>query len=319
MAAKEGVRHALMLAGAASVSFAVFGMCLAPRASALTRCSYEGAPENVLTVTTDGALAEITRRGQQIVVREYLERPRTCSGGVPTVFNTDTIRVLVDPGGFADLLLKNGPFLPGATPELEGSSEIEVEFIGDDIYVAVDGTSSADQFEWGPGRDRHAGLNFNPGAAGDEDVDVTVEGVLSFLNAVGRGGNDSIVPAPGALFPNDAVFSTGGHGDDRLVVPRNSGGLLEGGPGDDVLIGGRHYDELNGGRGNDRLVGGAGPDRIDVIAGDPRGRDLILAGPGRDQINSRDSDRDRVRCGAGRDRVTADRRDRLRGCEAVRR
>ena len=96
---------------------------------------------------------------------------------------------------------------------------------------------------------------------------------------------------------------------------RNAGGRLVGDAGDDVLVGSPLADGLIGGPGNDRLVGGRGADLFDPSGA--RGRDLILAGPGPDQINSRDSRRDTVRCGTGQDHVQADRQDRLRGCEQV--
>ena len=317
MAAKEGVRRGLVLAGLASVSLVLLGVCSAPPAVARTRCSYSGAPSNTLTVRSDGDLTEIARRGQRIVVSGFLGGdPKTCSGGVPTVLNTDKIEVLVDADGFVDLLLRGGPFAPGATAELEGDSEIEVEFVGVDIFVTVSGTGRADQFEWGPGFGREPGLNLNPGRAGDQDVDVTVEGDLASINAVGRGGNDSILSAPGDVFPNaQHVFSTGGKGDDRLEAPRDGGGLLQGGPGDDELIGGGRGNTLEGGGGNDQISGAGGNDRIEPGSG----RDVIRAGSGHDHIEARDSTRDIVRCGPGPDFVTADKRDRLRGCEAVRR
>ena len=201
------------------------------------------------------------------------------------------------------------------TAELEGDAEIEVEFVGVDIFVTVSGTGRADQFEWGLGPDRHLRLNLNPKVAGDQDVDVTVEGDLAFLNAVGRGGNDSILSAPDAVLPNNGVFSTGGRGDDRLEAPRGGGGLLQGGPGDDVLIGGRRGDAIEGGGGNDQISGAGGNDRIEPGSG----RDVIRAGSGHDHIDAHDSTRDIVRCGPGPDFVKADKRDRLRGCEAVRR
>jgi Ca2+-binding RTX toxin-like protein len=234
---------------------------------------------------------------------------------VATVLNTDTIKVLVEPGGFADLILAGGPFAPGATAEPEGESEIEVQFVGDDLLAAVRGTRRANWFEWWPGPDRQAGLNLNPGVSGDQDVDVTVEGNFATLNAVGRGGNDSIVPVSGAVFSGGHVFSTAGKGDDRLEAPSDGSGFLEGGPGDDVLIGGGRYDALFGGGGSDEISGARGNDRID---GGP-GRDVIRAGSGHDHIEARDSTRDIVRCGPGPDLVKADGRDRLRGCEAVRR
>ena len=303
---------ALTLTGLTAGYLSLLG--LVPAAEARTSCTYSGPPENLLTVTSDGNLAEIARRGQRILVREYLERPKRCSGGVPTVLNTDTIRVQLT-GGFADLFLAGGPFAPGATPETEGASEIEVAFAGPDILATVNGTALADVWQWGPGLELHAGLNLNAGTAGDQDVDVTIRGSFASPEANGRGGNDSIVPAPGVRFPNDGVFSVGGSGDDRLEATHNGGGLIEGGPGDDVLLGGRRGDDLEAGGGNDTIRGAGGGDRI---IGGP-GRDLIRGGPGRDNIESRDAKRDNVRCGPGRDRVRADPRDRLRGCELVRR
>ncbi|CAN5497150.1 hypothetical protein BH20ACT15_BH20ACT15_06190 [soil metagenome] len=40
---------------------------------------------------------------------------------------------------------------------------------------------------------------------------------------------------------------------------------------------------------------------------------------GRDFVKSRDGKRDVVRCGKGKDRAVVDRRDKVKGCESVRR
>jgi Ca2+-binding RTX toxin-like protein len=85
------------------------------------------------------------------------------------------------------------------------------------------------------------------------------------------------------------------------------GDALRGLGGNDVLNGLAGDDCLTGGTGNDTLNGGPGNDRLD-------------GGAGNDTINSRDDRRETVSCGTGlRDRVTADRLDRLVGCELVRR
>ncbi len=301
-----GVRRAPLLTGVAVAGLLLLGTSFASDATARVRCSLGGPPQNLLTVTMDrDALGQITRSGpitttgQEIWVMEFLESPRPCLGGAPTVLNTDTIRVRSPDLAFPDVLLARGPFAPGATPELEGASEIEIEFAfrARGLFAEVVGTRRADELHWGPGPEHHPGLNLNPSDAGDQDVDVTVRGPGAYLIAGGAAGNDTIVPAPGAPFPNDGVVSSGGRGDDRLSAPRNSWGSLGGGAGDDVLTGGRQGDNLFGGP----------------------GRDKIFGGPGRDRVNSRDSNRDRVRCGVGRDRVRADRKDRLRGCEVIRR
>jgi Ca2+-binding RTX toxin-like protein len=295
---------------------ALIGLCFAAPVSARTRCSYSGLPDNVLTVTADrGALTQITRRGQRIVAGEFLEGRATCAGGVATVLNTDTIRVeLRTDDDFVDLFLAGGPFEPGATPEAEGASEIEVDIVGPEPFGTVHGTRRADEFRWGPGVGRHAGLNLNPRTAGDADVDVTVRGgPFAVLEIDAGAGDDTVVPAPGALFPNNGAFTFGGTGNDRISGFGNSGGILVGNEGDDVLTGGRGDDNLIGFGGNDRIRAAGGADVIDLGPG----RDLVRSGPGRDRIKARDSQRDTVRCGPGRDRVEADQRDGLRGCEVV--
>jgi hypothetical protein len=304
--------------GAAFAALFLFGVSFVPGAAARTRCAYASAPKNLLTVKVRGdALAAIRRDGQEIVVLGGTRRrAQPCSGGVPTVLNTDAIRVgFRGIFAFADLELGGGPFAPGATPEAEGASEIEVEFQGTDAFATVLGTRGADEWRW----DRAGGLtglNLNPESADDEDVDATAEMDLfsdALLSANGAGGNDRILPTPGASFPTE-VWAEGGRGADVLTAPR-SGGHLEGGAGDDALSGGGWFDDLDGGAGNDRIAGGGGGDQIRGGLG----RDLLLGGRGGDLLRDRDSKRGLIGCGPGRDRVKADRRDRLRRCEIIRR
>ena len=78
-----------------------------------------------------------------------------------------------------------------------------------------------------------------------------------------------------------------------------------------------------GTQGRDRLAGTPGADRIVGLGDDDRligraGNDRIAGGAGNDRIRP-GGGRDVVRCGPGRDRATVDRRDRVRGCERVRR
>lgn len=86
-------------------------------------------------------------------------------------------------------------------------------------------------------------------------------------------------------------------------------------PGPDRVHGAAGADRLRGRGGDDCLAGGRGRDRI---AGGP-GRDRLRGGRGADRINARDGGADVVRCGRGRDLAIADRHDRVRGCERVRR
>jgi dipeptidyl aminopeptidase/acylaminoacyl peptidase len=127
----------------------------------------------------------------------------------------------------------------------------------------------------------------------------------------GRGGSDVLDGNPG----------------DRPIVyySRLDDDLLEGGPGDDLLMGRRGHDGLRGGPGDDTLLGGRGADRLyggpgdDVLEGG-RYLDRLDGGPGDDVVRARDGLPDRVRCGAGRDRVLADGRDVVEpDCERVER
>lgn len=130
-------------------------------------------------------------------------------------------------------------------------------------------------------------------------------------------GDDVLTGTPLAdlicgLAGNDTV--DGLAGDDTLYGDACSVGARTG--GNDTLRGGAGNDRLYGGGGNDRLDGGAGNDRL---AGGP-GRNRYAGGPGNDVINAANGRREIVDCGSGRrDRVTADRGDRLRRCERVRR
>jgi pimeloyl-ACP methyl ester carboxylesterase len=115
----------------------------------------------------------------------------------------------------------------------------------------------------------------------------------------------------------------GGTGDDRLTALAGDD-CLRGGPGGDTLVAGEGADDADGEAGADVVSGGAGDDRLSGGTGADRlrggaGRDRVAGGAGRDSIHVRDGARDRVSCGSGRDRVVADRRDRLSGCERVRR
>lgn len=287
-------------------------------ARAQTSCVFAGPPTNVLTVSVSGRFeAVIRRRGQEIVIGDYGRAAEGCSGAIPTVTNTDTIRLvfagLLLPS--VEVLLEHGPLAPGATPEHTGASEIELEIHGSGLAVDIVGTHRNDEFRWGR-RGPHTGLNVNRDDAGDKDVDIVIMGGPRppVLYALGAAGHDVITGA--AVLGSGYVHALGGSGDDVLGAPRGlRGATLAGGPGDDVLTGSRFDDVLTGGAGDDRIVGGAGADDISGGAG----FDQISAGAGRDLIDVRDRADDIVSCGSGRDRVNKDRRDRVTGCERPRR
>jgi ABC-2 type transport system ATP-binding protein len=118
-----------------------------------------------------------------------------------------------------------------------------------------------------------------------------------------------------------------------LDAPPDCSNPQRGGPGPDKFKGSDGPDAINGGGGRDRVKGGRGNDCIAGQGGSDRlggggGEDLLLAGRGRDRVSG-GADRDKiraaggggdvVRCGPGRDTAKVDRRDRVRGCERVKR
>lgn len=118
---------------------------------------------------------------------------------------------------------------------------------------------------------------------------------------------------------------TGTSGSDKIVLRAGNDtgrGLVGddwilGDAGNDLLYGWTGNDRLHGGTGNDRVYGGSGNDRI--VGG--AGRDDLQGEGGNDTIDARDTGTsvDIVRCGGGRDTALVNRRDKVIGCEVVRR
>ncbi len=275
-------------------------------ASASISCAYTeagppGPAGNVLTVTAseeESDSAAITRAGDEIAVSDDRRiAPVACSGATPTVTNVDAIDFQGATGTSLTIDERSGPFARGASDEGDGGSQIEMDLNWDDDgLLAVYGVPGDNAIALGA-LPSGLGLDLDSSSA-QPDVDATIENA-AFVFVRGNGGRDSLDAAGGPGF-------TGGL--DRAVD-------LKGRAGADTLTGGPLDDQLYGGGGPDAIHGGKGEDEID--AGE--GRDTVDAGAGRDRIDSRDGSRDRVRCGRGPDRVKADRRDRLRGCERVRR
>lgn len=128
--------------------------------------------------------------------------------------------------------------------------------------------------------------NVQAGGAGDD----LLQGGAAGDRLTGLGGSDALLGAAGA-------------------------DCLRGGPGDDFLSGGAGNDNLRGDAGSDILSGGPGADVISTGSG----TNLVNGGTGADRIAAANRVRETIRCGAGRDRATVDRRDRVKGCERVRR
>jgi Ca2+-binding RTX toxin-like protein len=189
--------------------------------------------------------------------------------------------VTLAPGGSAtnaDFFARRPPPAPPAeTPPAEQPPAPESPFTIE-LLGSGKGTSGDDLFNGTGKADRMFGL-------GGDDL------------LLGLGGNDLLDGGIG----NDSL--DGGAGNDNL----------KGGKGRDGLTGGPGNDKLAGGDGNDRLSGGPGKDQLDG----GKGKDSYNAGSGDDTVNSKDGTAETVSCGAGKDKVTADKKDKLKGCETL--
>jgi uncharacterized repeat protein (TIGR01451 family) len=150
------------------------------------------------------------------------------------------------------------------------------------------------------------------------------------------------IPPPTIPTPAPAALVARCNGRQPAIVAE-AGRITRGTPGRDVILGSTGRDRIrsgggndlictrggndmiNSGSGRDQIATGGGRDRVDAGAGNDRidpgsGRDRITAGPGNDRLALAGNARDDADCGAGkRDRSRADRTDRLRNCEIVRR
>jgi Ca2+-binding RTX toxin-like protein len=88
----------------------------------------------------------------------------------------------------------------------------------------------------------------------------------------GNGGNDKLKDAWSAFTGRTL---NGGPGDDEIL----------GYDGNDTLDGGDGNDNLDGGSGNDRVLGGTGNDEVDGDGYDEMGSDFVDGGPGYDYVD----------------------------------
>ena len=133
----------------------------------------------------------------------------------------------------------------------------------------------------------------------------------------GTSGNDTICGLAGSdtisgLGGNDTLFGDQCGATSKTAARGASAAARD---GNDHLLGGTGNDKLYGSGGRDVLDSGAGKD---TLVGGKRS-DTLKGGAGADYVNAKDGARDTVDCGKGRDKVRADRSDRLRRCERVRR
>jgi Ca2+-binding RTX toxin-like protein len=242
----------------------------------------------------------------------------------------------------------------------EGDSEVA----GGTGNDTLSGYGGDDVLDGGNGDDKLSGYTgddtLNGGPGNDEfEGDATAEG-----EPPASAGHDTLNGGPGSEHASyalvgepvsltlDGVANDGPSGEDDNLVEIEQ---LEGGSGDDTLVGDDGSNRLDGGLGNDNLAGRGGNDIVDGSAGEDRllgeagddrlfgdgGNDTLDGGPGadeffgdtasctifscrggNDEIQARDGTRDSVACGIGADRAVVDELDALaseplQACESV--
>jgi Ca2+-binding RTX toxin-like protein len=205
-----------------------------------------------------------------------------------------------------------------------GFDALSIDVDGGDGNDVLDGGDAADLLTGGLGNDQLTGDN-NPantrdesrGDAGD-DLMIWNPGDGSDLNEGGDG--------------NDTAEVNGGDADERFTVkPSATAGRVQFDrvdPGPfNIDIGTTETMLVDAAGGNDRIKGSKGlagliAGTFNGDAGNDRvkgtdGEDSLSGGDGRDILRARDKAEDLVDCGAGRDIAFVDRRDFVRGCNAV--
>lgn len=271
------MRKGTWLAGALAM---MGSLAAAQTASAALSCDYDSGIDT-LTVMSSGfeEVAALRRDGTDIeVTDDAMGGELTCTGGTPTINNTDIIELggpmAVAPAVYFDL--KRGYMTPGDENESPELSEIEIDVQWPDGFFGLGGGSNVDRFVFG---ESLAGPEVKMN--NDSDTDAFLHDTMSII-VRGEGGKDRLSGKGGS-----GVAFTG-----PIEVPMT----------------------IEGGGGRDRITGGG---NRDVIYGDG-GRDRIKAGDGRDVVEVAGGKRDRVRCGDGRDKVFAAGGDRIADdCEKV--
>ena len=208
----------------------------------------------------------------------------------------------------------------GGTDLLFGGSENDV-LTGGDADDQAFGQGGDDRMIWNPGDD----TDLNEGGDGVDTVEVNGGNGAEQFTATANGARvrfDRVTPAPFAIdigTSENLVLNANG-GDDTFAATGNLAALIkltvDGGAGDDRLLGGNGNDFLLGGDGNDFVDGnqgndvgllGAGDDTFQWDPGD--GSDVVEGQDGTDAMafnGSNANERMEVSANGGRVRFTRD-------------
>jgi Ca2+-binding RTX toxin-like protein len=301
MDATRRLRLSLLLSAPALVLAPLLAPGPAPAAAGESSCSFAGGE-----VRIDGRAVSVRRDGSRLVFREAGEGALDCTGGQPTVENTDRVRISMINGTIYESvqLDQRGGRLSASGVEYElrftnannGDEGASVEVVGGErrqrIAIGRVGNEAA--------LDLRAG-----GGSSDPDVEIRARKGLD-LAVVGGKGDDTIDASGSVLETGDGAL--GNDVAELRLYGRGGADVLHGSGADDVVIGGGDIDVADGQGGNDRVKGGADAD-------------TMLGGAGEDVLLARDGLEDLlVDCGAGdEDEAKADPADAgvTTGCETV--
>jgi Ca2+-binding RTX toxin-like protein len=264
--------RALVVSGAAAL---VACLLLASGADASVRCTHTASPADELRVfpyedpniDLDFADGVVRRDGDRIQVLDVVNGEVKCAGPAATAANTGTILFLQSGLAFSTLDLSGG--LPA--PHIEFRSDLGA--LG---YGTVAGGDGPDRWVLG-GTTSAVGLALDPAAP--QTPQITWDGLGQNVPVIVPGGG------------NDTV-------DASAIRRRHTITLINGGAGNDTLLGSPFGDAIQGGP----------------------GRDVIAGGGGNDELDGRDGFPDRLDCGAGtKDKAKLGRRDTVKGCEKIER
>jgi Ca2+-binding RTX toxin-like protein len=300
---RQGRRRAArrLLAGAV-IAVGVAGVTTAP-ASAATTASFTGgvlsvfgdSANNTITVSRDAAGRILVNGGAISVV-----------GGTPTVANTSLIRVFGQGGNDVLSLNEANGALPasnlfgaagndtltggssadqlfgqGGNDTLLGKGGVDLMFGGseNDTITGGDaddqafGQSGDDRMIWNPGDD----TDLNEGGDGTDTVEVNGGNGAEQFTTTANGTRvrfDRVNPAPFSLDigTSEKLVLNANGGDDSFSATGNLAALIgitvDGGTGNDTLLGSNGVDFLLGGDGNDFVDGNQGNDVGFLGAGD---------------------------------------------------
>ena len=188
----------------------------------------------------------------------------------------------------------------GGADLLFGGSENDT-LTGGDAADQVFGESGDDRMIWNPGDD----TDLNEGGAGTDTVEVNGGGGAEVFTTTANGTRvrfDRLDPVPFAIdigTSENLVVNANG-GDDRFSATGNLAALIkitvDGGAGNDTILGSNGIDLLRGGLGNDFVDGQQGNDAAFLGAGDDTfnwdpgdGSDIVEGQEGIDQVTANGS------------------------------